>query len=278
MGHDVSSVPGTETAETAPPDPWRIDDLARLADVSVDTIRYYRKRGLLQPPRPAGRVARYGPSHLDRLRRIRALRAEGMPLALVQRVLDDATASDATADAVTASSIAPTTEELLTLDELAARCAMPAAFLEAMVRSGVLVPRRRGIGDDPDTAVFTTADVEAVRLGLKLLEEGLPVDGLLRFAEEVLPAMRSIATRCVDLFETNIRTRLLDDDDLDAGQRAQRTVDAFSELLPAATKLIAHHFQRVLVDEALAHMSSVATADERRAIDDRATRRFEVLL
>jgi DNA-binding transcriptional MerR regulator len=253
--------------------PWRIDDLARLAGVGVDTIRYYRKIGILPAPRHVGRVARYGPPHLARLRRIREMRDEGMTLALVKRRLDADPPADG-ADGVVRTGA----EEFLTLDELAARCAMPAAFLDAMVRIGVLVPRRRAIDDGPDVAVFTTADVDAVRLGLTLLEHGLPVDGLMRFAEDVLPTMRDIATRCVDLFEANVRTKTLDDPTLDAGARAERTVEAFGELLPAATKLIAHHFQRVLVDEALRHMSDVATAAERRAIDDRATKKFEVLL
>lgn len=260
-------------------DRWRIDDLARMAGVGVDTIRYYRKLGLLPAPRHVGRVARYGPTHLDRLRRIRAMCDDGMTLALVKRRFDAESTEEAGGAGDTGDTVArSTSEEFLTLDELAARCAMPAAFLESMVRIGVLVPRRRTIDDGPDTAVFTTADVDAVRLGLSLLEHGLPVDGLMQFAADVLPAMRAIATRCVDLFETNVRAKVLDDPTLDAAARAERTVDAFAELLPAATKLIAHHFQRVLVDEALDHMSDVATAAERRAIDDRATKKFEVLL
>ena len=56
---------------------WRVEDLARRADVSVDTIRFYQKRRLLPPPEREGRVAWYGPEHLERLARIRELRARG---------------------------------------------------------------------------------------------------------------------------------------------------------------------------------------------------------
>ena len=37
---------------------FRVEELARRADASVDTIRFYQKRGLLMPPRREGRVAR----------------------------------------------------------------------------------------------------------------------------------------------------------------------------------------------------------------------------
>ncbi len=42
----------------------RVEDLARAADVSVDTIRFYQKRRLLPPPTRRGRIAWYGPQHV----------------------------------------------------------------------------------------------------------------------------------------------------------------------------------------------------------------------
>ena len=64
---------------------WRVEDLARRGDVSVDTIRFYQKRRLLPPPVREGRVAWYGPEHLERLARIRELRGRGFTLALIGR-------------------------------------------------------------------------------------------------------------------------------------------------------------------------------------------------
>ncbi len=52
---------------------YRVDQLAARAGVSVDTVRFYQSRGLLPPPRRAGRVVLYADAHLARLRRIRAL-------------------------------------------------------------------------------------------------------------------------------------------------------------------------------------------------------------
>ena len=77
-------------------DRLRVEDLAQLADVSVDTIRFYQKRRLLPAPAREGRVAWYGPEHVERLARIRELQAHGLTLALIGRVVSgDLDATDA---------------------------------------------------------------------------------------------------------------------------------------------------------------------------------------
>jgi len=56
----------------------RIAELSRRSGVSVPTIKYYLREGLLPPGEPLARnQARYGPDHLARLRLIRALREVG---------------------------------------------------------------------------------------------------------------------------------------------------------------------------------------------------------
>src|SRR5215831_2870690 len=67
---------------------WRVEELARRADISVDTIRFYQKRRLLPPPTREGRVAWYDAEHLERLQRIKELRGRGLTLALIGRMLD----------------------------------------------------------------------------------------------------------------------------------------------------------------------------------------------
>ena len=113
----------------------RVEELAGQADVSVDTIRFYQKRRLLPPPTREGRVAWYDATHLERLARIRDLRAQGLTLALIGRVLDGAIdATDAPLAAAVAAADAESAEEFLTLDELAQRSGVPAALLEAVAR------------------------------------------------------------------------------------------------------------------------------------------------
>src|SRR5688572_19368178 len=72
-------------------------DLASLSDlagVSVRTVRYYIQQGLLPAPESRGPGAHYGPEHLDRLRLIRRLQREHLPLAEIRRRLDQAQPED----------------------------------------------------------------------------------------------------------------------------------------------------------------------------------------
>ena len=101
-------------------DRMRVEELAARADVSVDTIRFYQKRQLVPSPEREGRVAWYGPAHLERLARIRELQGQGLTLALIARVLSgDLDATDAPLALAVAVAEAP--EEFLTLGELAER-------------------------------------------------------------------------------------------------------------------------------------------------------------
>jgi DNA-binding transcriptional MerR regulator len=58
-----------------------VDELARLSDVPVRTIREYQTLGLLHPPRRVGRVGRYDVSHRRRLELIGRLQRRGYSLA-----------------------------------------------------------------------------------------------------------------------------------------------------------------------------------------------------
>jgi DNA-binding transcriptional MerR regulator len=74
---------------TSPACPWRIDDLAHRAEMTVDTIRYYQREGLVPEGERAGRVKLYGPPHLERLERIRDLQGRGFSLAAIRALLAD---------------------------------------------------------------------------------------------------------------------------------------------------------------------------------------------
>lgn len=57
----------------------KIGELARNAQCTVETVRYYEKAGLLaEPARTEGNFRVYGPEHLERLRLIRNCRALDM--------------------------------------------------------------------------------------------------------------------------------------------------------------------------------------------------------
>ncbi|MQT05266.1 MerR family transcriptional regulator [Streptomyces jumonjinensis] len=80
-----------------------IGELARLAGVSVKTVRFYSDEGLLPiAERSSGGHRRYGRQALERLRGIRDLRALEMPLPEVAAVLEDEPGGTGLAAALTA--------------------------------------------------------------------------------------------------------------------------------------------------------------------------------
>lgn len=59
---------------------YRTEELAEAAGIPVRTLRFYRERKLLPPPRREGRIAWYDDQHLARLRTIAALLERGHTL------------------------------------------------------------------------------------------------------------------------------------------------------------------------------------------------------
>jgi DNA-binding transcriptional MerR regulator len=96
---------------------FRLEDLARAADVSARTVRYYVQRGLLPAPEFRGKDTAYGPEHLSRLRAIKRLQQERLPLeeiaarlagaspAVIERLVD----AEADCSAAVTMQAAPTT-------------------------------------------------------------------------------------------------------------------------------------------------------------------------
>ena len=65
-----------------------IGRVARAAGVSVETVRYYQRSGLVpEPPRPAGGVRRYSDETVARLRFIKRAQELGFTLAEIRRLL-----------------------------------------------------------------------------------------------------------------------------------------------------------------------------------------------
>jgi Predicted transcriptional regulators len=222
-----------------------VDQLAAACDVSVDTVRYYQSRGLVPLPEREGRVAWYGPAHAERIRQIRSLQKKGLTLAAVERVVrGELGAADADLAAAVAAERGQKADELLDLDEFAARSGVPASLIQAVEREGI----RLGRSVEGRTR-YTSSDIELVRTALRLLEFGLPLGDLLGLARDADEAMRGLAERAVDLFDEHVRKPIRDTAG-DAEGAAEQMVEAFRELLPAVTTLVSHHFRRMLLEVA----------------------------
>ena len=78
---------------------YTLAELCDLADVTPRTVRYYVAQGLLRPPGTSGPGARYDDGHLARLRLVRRLQREHLPLAEIRARLAALTDEEAIARA-----------------------------------------------------------------------------------------------------------------------------------------------------------------------------------
>ncbi|QDH35355.1 MerR family transcriptional regulator [Porphyrobacter sp. YT40] len=96
----------------------KIGDLARAGGVSVETVRFYQRRGLLaEPPRGSG-ARRYADSDLERLRSIRAAQTAGFTLEEIATLLSLDQHDRATARALAEARIAAIDEKIATLQTM----------------------------------------------------------------------------------------------------------------------------------------------------------------
>ncbi len=277
----------------------RVEQLSVRSDVSVDTIRYYQSKGLVEPPRREGRIAWYDSRHVERLARIRSLQKRGFTLATIARLV---TGELDAADEVLLGELSglhrpssglhhevehavgpdrvhgvePTAAEVdgsdsLTLAELAIETGVPLALLKAIEAEGLLIPRRIG-----GLERYTSEDVASSKAGLLLLEWGIPLSALLELARRHHEATEAVAHEAVAMFSLYVRGPLRDGphhdtpDPLPSARPSDPDIDrllvAYSELLPAVNALVGHHFTRTLVKAALDHVKQVGSAAEQRAV------------
>lgn len=166
-----------------------MEELARLAGITVRTLRFYRERKLIPPPRREGRIAWYDDHHLARLRTIAALLERGHTL---NGIAELAEAFDHGRDVADLLGVgAPTEEEpvRLTPEELADRFAGQATpeNLAAALELGYL-------GTDGDEIVHISRRL--LDVSSALVREGIPLAEVLRAGKEV----RSHADALADLF------------------------------------------------------------------------------
>lgn len=223
---------------------YRVDELARLGGVRVDTVRFYQARGLIAAPRRAGRIAFYDDRHLAQLKRIRALLERGLTLAVIKRLMDREGGEVARdPDGALLEAVAEMADETVgarsfSRTELAREAGIPEPLLMAVQASGLLDPVE--VDGEPR---FGESDLEMARAGLALLGAGFPIDRLMNLAVAHAHHTNETVDAAIELFDAHVRKG----DEADPEEVAAR----FRELLPQLTRLVAVHFQRTLVTRAL---------------------------
>ncbi|MBC7268026.1 MAG: MerR family transcriptional regulator [Streptomyces sp.] len=166
-----------------------MEELARLAGITVRTLRFYRERKLIPPPRREGRIAWYDDHHLARLRTIAALLERGHTLNGIAELADAFDHGRGVGDLL---GYGPPTEETpvrLTPEELAAR------FEGEVTPENLAAAMDLGyLGTDGDEIVHISHRL--LDVSSALVREGIPLAEVLKAGARV----REHADALADLF------------------------------------------------------------------------------
>ncbi|MGW2545721.1 MerR family transcriptional regulator [Kitasatospora sp. NPDC001574] len=189
---------------------FRVEELAKAAGITTRTLRFYRERKLLQPPRREGRIAWYGETHLARLRMIAELLERGHTLGGIAELIGAGESGRDVAELIglEAAIVAPWSDEApvhLGWDELGA------AFGDQLT--------------EENTA-------EAVAQGFVTVRE----DGITHVSRRLMDATTALVAEGVPLSVV-----------LESSRRTQEHVTAIAEIF---TSLVREHFLGALTDEA----------------------------
>lgn len=185
-------------------DEFRLDELARRADVASTTVRLYRNRGLLPPPRLVGRTGWYGAGHLNRLRLITRLQSKGFSLSGIGELLEQweqGRSLDAmlgVEDQLGALLGEPHATTIVP-SELAALFPGDSLTVELMRRATGL-----GLVELLDGGRFRVADRRFIDAGATLAHLGIPLADILDEWEALRSQTDQVADRFIALFERHL--------------------------------------------------------------------------
>lgn len=192
-----------------------MEELAGLAGVTVRTLRFYRERKLIPPPRREGRIAWYDDHHLARLRTISALLERGHTL---NGIAELAEAFDHGRDVADLLGLGAPTEETpvrLTPEELADVFG-PDATPENLAASMDL----GYLGTDGERLVHISRSL--LDASSALVQEGIPLSAVLAAGKRV----RDHADALAEIFANVILTHAPESDPARLRPLAQRVVEA----------------------------------------------------
>ena len=224
---------------------WRIDELAQRAGLTVDTIRYYAREGLLSPPVKEGRHRLYAKEHLERLDRIRELQAQRFSLAAIRAIVD--------VDR-------PGLEGLFTAE------GRDYSLAELIERSGVdedLVKGLREVGLLPDPSEFGGQSYDDTDLGLlkavaELRSIGMTPEILLALGRIYVEHFASLQQDVLDMLSGKLNPAWKEEE-LVAIQ--QQLTSNSQRLMPAINQLLNYVHQRTLQHLTLEAMQASGTEE-----------------
>ena len=210
----------------------RIDELARRSGLTVDTIRFYQREGLLPPAARAGRAKVYGQDHLERLAQIRDLQARRFSLAAIRALLESERAGLVdgifSGEGSLSYSLADLVERSGGSAELAARL-HDVGLLRDPVEFG--------------RATYDATDLDVLRAVVELQRLGLPDDVLVELASIYVDGVEAMQLQVFELFSGR-RGQTWSLEELSSFQ--DRAATSAGQLLPLVTRIVEYVHLRTL--------------------------------
>jgi DNA-binding transcriptional MerR regulator len=210
-----------------------VEQLALQTGMTVRNIRNHQSRGLLPPPQVVSRTGYYGPEHVERLRLIREMQADGFNLSAIKRLL--ASGGDQIRDLkrVIEAPFGAESPEIFTTEELTERFGpLDERTMAKAQKLEVLVP----LGDDryeaPSPALLRAAQVA--------IERGIPLAAALSVVEKVRQNCQSTSRAFVRLFMDELLRR---------EQRWPEVVESIEQLRPVASETVLALFKQTMAVE-----------------------------
>jgi DNA-binding transcriptional MerR regulator len=236
---------GAQEAAQAPSEDGHeltIDELARETGMTVRNIRAHQARGLLPPPEVRMRIGYYGPEHVQRLRMILDLQAQGFNLQGIKRLFEDAQGRPEALLGLAQAATAPfETEapEVFTRAELDERFGDDEAMLSEAQKLGVLVAVGEGRFEAPSPSLLDAAE--------EVMSRGVPLPAALEVVESLKRHSEAVSRRFVKLFLEEVWKPYED-----AGYPEDElpdVIESIERLRPLASKALMGVFQLTMTRE-----------------------------
>jgi DNA-binding transcriptional MerR regulator len=214
-----------------------IEQLAAEVGMSVRNIRNHQSRGLLPAPEVRARVGYYSREHVERLRLILDLQADGFNLKAIERLLSASGGSASRLVNLRNAFAAPfesETPEIVTAQELDERFGvLDAKDAERVRRLRLVTP----LGDDR----FEVSSPALMQAAEQVLALGIPIHASIELVDRVSRDCESIARAFVRLYLKELWEPFAD-----AGSPEERwdeVIDAITALRSIATEALLAMFK-----------------------------------
>jgi DNA-binding transcriptional MerR regulator len=228
---DTQQVPADELAQLT------IEQLSAQVGMSVRNIRNHQSRGLLPAPQVRARVGYYSAEHVERLRLIRDLQADGFNLKAIERLLSASGGSAGRLVNLRNAFTAPfesETPEIVTAEELSERFGeVDAKDAERIRRLRLVTP----LGEDR----FEASSPALMNAAEEVVALGIPLHAAIALIERVSRDCESISRAFVRLYLNELWEPFAD-----AGNPEERwdeVIDAIGALRSIATEALLAMFK-----------------------------------